>query len=118
MPLTPTELSADAVAIQTAILNSRLVYRLQLAACKTPLVVVLAQLQIFYIVTYLFAAQHTRRFDLVRFQFTTSLSAAVQQVRVHDIVVVWLQCRPEIIFTDVCCIAVQTAGALTLIAAP
>lgn len=69
--------------------------------------------------SYLFATQHIRRFYGVGFQFTASLSAAIQQVRVHDIVVVRLQGRPEIVFAgEMGRIALKAARALTLIAAP
>lgn len=60
-------------------------------------------------------------FAVTVLQFTTGLTTSVQQLCVHDIIVVRLQCQPEIIFTDVIRgeVALQAARAfLTVIAAP
>lgn len=68
---------------------------------------------------YLSAAELAGWFNWVRFQFAAGFFATIQKVRVHDVVVVGLQCCPKIIFASgVRVVALQAARTLALIASP
>lgn len=53
------------------------------------------------------------------FDFASRFPTAVEQVRVHDKIVVGLQCRPEVVLADAGRdAALQAAGAMAVPAAP